>query len=818
MLQTSSRILKKIEEVLGHGGYMEYIPELAVVGVDGVGKSSVLNNFLGRDFLPRGMVAVTSTPIIIELVNEQEEWGEFQHYKGKRFHLNEICKEIAKESARIAGTDMCNTPIKVQIFSPTVPTVTLIDLPGIPKSATSDKRHAVETIIIDAINKDKCLILAVAAANNESIREALQLAEKVDPQGTRTVGVMTKLDLMDDGTNEIENRFEMHQRFVGLINADQNAEMEFIHKYPKFKDLVGITHLRKIIDEMMTAYIREKLEKRMVNATEDEAQLYAQIFGGVALILPVQNSDCPTKAKQAKLSATKIDAPAISNKDAMEQEIADPTFETSTRNVIFPKSPPFTYQPKDIVSDFVSVRTKGIGNILLPISLIDELSTNESSHDRYWISAARGMADPILSRIHGSTSRDVMLHDLTASHQANNREIINAMKCIDEHIDMSGKLNVFSGLHYFIVPTWIAIYKICELEINIDIIMRRVAKLEVDGPTTNNDSTETEQLLKSYQRNIPSGDGVVCIIDIDLQINNLTEKEKNKLKYHPIDVSLHDPSQANATLSHGTKVYKFVAAICPENTIIHFYDIKSRVSDVDAFYLALAFERILTCQRPYKTLVINCSLSVNPQYNPVELIDKNSYFFHLHNSIHLFGYVIFGAAGNTGNSSPHHPWGSCDKCIVVGACNKENKITQFSSGCCTNMVTTFARGTDFCLAASEGYFVGTSYSTAIVSASFVSILDEIWDVNDWQTITDSIRKYLREKGSKKIGCSSSDPQHQQLEWIKLESPNAAQNTKVILRVNGIRTGYKGGLVLLASFVSSDAFLMMNEVLRPQIEV
>merc|ERR1712168_1665194 len=60
------------------------LPQIAVVGSQSAGKSSVLENFVGKDFLPRGSGIVTRRPLVLQLVqNRHGEWGEFLHAKGK---------------------------------------------------------------------------------------------------------------------------------------------------------------------------------------------------------------------------------------------------------------------------------------------------------------------------------------------------------------------------------------------------------------------------------------------------------------------------------------------------------------------------------------------------------------------------------------------------------------------------------------------------------------------------------------------------------------------------------------------------------------
>ena len=46
------------------------LPQIAVVGGQSAGKSSVLENFVGRDFLPRGSGIVTRRPLVLQLITD----------------------------------------------------------------------------------------------------------------------------------------------------------------------------------------------------------------------------------------------------------------------------------------------------------------------------------------------------------------------------------------------------------------------------------------------------------------------------------------------------------------------------------------------------------------------------------------------------------------------------------------------------------------------------------------------------------------------------------------------------------------------------
>lgn len=113
----------------------------------------MLENIVGRDFLPRGSGIVTRRPLILQLINtpndegssephtregnsDQPEFGEFLHQPGQRYHdFNDIKREIEAETSRIAGNNkgINRAPINLKIYSPHVLSLTLVDLPGLTK-------------------------------------------------------------------------------------------------------------------------------------------------------------------------------------------------------------------------------------------------------------------------------------------------------------------------------------------------------------------------------------------------------------------------------------------------------------------------------------------------------------------------------------------------------------------------------------------------------------------------------------------------------------------------------------------------------------
>nr|XP_022919391.1 dynamin isoform X1 [Onthophagus taurus] len=280
------------------------LPQIAVVGGQSAGKSSVLENFVGRDFLPRGSGIVTRRPLILQLINANTEYAEFLHCKGKKFvDFDEVRREIEGETDRITGSNkgISNIPINLRVYSSNVLNLTLIDLPGLTKVPIGDQpadiEQQIKSMIMQFIKRDSCLILAVTPANTDLANsDALKLAKEVDPQGIRTIGVITKLDLMDEGTDArdvLENKFlPLRRGYIGVINRSQKdidgrkdisaalaAERKFFLSHPSYRhlaDRLGTPYLQRILNQQLTNHIRDtlpglrdKLQKQLLTLEKD---------------------------------------------------------------------------------------------------------------------------------------------------------------------------------------------------------------------------------------------------------------------------------------------------------------------------------------------------------------------------------------------------------------------------------------------------------------------------------------------------------------------------------------------------------------------
>ena len=281
-----------------------------VVGSQSSGKSSVLESLVGKDFLPRGIGIVTRRPLYLQLRNvaHGHDWAEFSHKKGevyKDFDL--VRREIEIETERVAGINkgISKDPICLKVFSKDVVDLTLVDLPGITKVPIGDQPPDIEEQIMhlvrDYVESPSCIILSVTAANTDLANsDSLKLAREVDPRGERTIGVVTKIDLMDEGTDALDllqgKIYPLKLGYTGVVCRSQKdilnkkpiaealrAEKEFFMSHPIYAPMyqqLGVPFLSRSLNTVLVSHIKRTLPSlrakiaSMVQVKEKELESY----------------------------------------------------------------------------------------------------------------------------------------------------------------------------------------------------------------------------------------------------------------------------------------------------------------------------------------------------------------------------------------------------------------------------------------------------------------------------------------------------------------------------------------------------------------
>jgi hypothetical protein len=296
------------------------IPHMVVVGSQSSGKSSILNSILGMDILPTGTNMVTRCPIQLELIQTKSDikasFGSYNTSDGSWQNIKEICikypnptneqrteilatiQEITQKTAG-NGMNISFEPIHIRIYSPNIPNLSLTDLPGLTMVACTDKgqpkniKEQIRSLIGKYISVKSSIILAVMPARTDIEADiALDLIKEYDPQGERTIGILTKIDLMNDGTditNLLEGRvskdLQLGYGYYGIRNRNHNEmetknvmdglqiEQEWFNKHSiysqmKFKERLGIPALCKNLSAILVRALKRSFPSILQNINQ----------------------------------------------------------------------------------------------------------------------------------------------------------------------------------------------------------------------------------------------------------------------------------------------------------------------------------------------------------------------------------------------------------------------------------------------------------------------------------------------------------------------------------------------------------------------
>lgn len=205
------------------------LPSIVVIGSQSSGKSSVLEAIVGHEFLPKGHNMVTRRPIELTLVNTPDasaDYGEFPALGlGKVTDFGQIQRTLTDLNLAVPASDcVSDDPIQLRIYSPNVPDLSLIDLPGYIQVVGRDQPPELKERISELCERyirTPNIILAISAADVDLANStALRASRKVDPRGERTIGVITKMDLVDAerGASLLtDKKYALRLGYVGVV-------------------------------------------------------------------------------------------------------------------------------------------------------------------------------------------------------------------------------------------------------------------------------------------------------------------------------------------------------------------------------------------------------------------------------------------------------------------------------------------------------------------------------------------------------------------------------------------------------------------------
>ena len=321
---------KKILHVAGllHNSHIDpnliRMPRLVVVGTQSSGKSSVLNAIMGMDLLPTGTSMTTRTPITLEMTpcsdarDARIEFGVYHagtwtterslpiHYPAlTQEERDAVRSEIEKRTVMLAGpeSNISALCIILKIVAPSLPMLSMTDLPGLVSVAITDRgqpkdiRQQIQHVVSTYASSPSSLIMAIIAARPDIEADmAMEIIKEMDPKGERSIGILTKLDLMNhDGDirpyleNKVSRDLQFAHGYYGVCTKQSTSMVETllaektyfashpVYHLPAYQSQLGIPRLSSRVSSILIDAIASSIPHVITVLQQKEDEIAAEL-------------------------------------------------------------------------------------------------------------------------------------------------------------------------------------------------------------------------------------------------------------------------------------------------------------------------------------------------------------------------------------------------------------------------------------------------------------------------------------------------------------------------------------------------------------
>lgn len=234
------------------------------------------------------------------------------------YDFAQIKAKIEFLTEKVCGNSkgIIDDPIVLNVYSPSCPDLTLVDLPGITRIAQEGQAKNIEEVTKNMASRycgdERTIILCVIPANQDmSTSDGLQMAMKLDPNGERTIGVITKIDIMDRGTNAkkmlLNDEIKLKLGYVGVKGRSQadiregmkvgealKEERNYFARHPVYSNLppgcVGTEALVSKLTSTMYRHIK-RIMPSIINEIDSKIYECEKNYKELGTPLPIEDRE-----------------------------------------------------------------------------------------------------------------------------------------------------------------------------------------------------------------------------------------------------------------------------------------------------------------------------------------------------------------------------------------------------------------------------------------------------------------------------------------------------------------------------------------------